>query len=858
MAFKSAKMKIGTKLPVVMVVLVTLTTVTLTVASMFMTRSIITSSAENKLGAIALLKAKRMENLLDAVESDLRLQAQAPAISQALIALADGYNMLGAEAEETLKRVYITDNPNPLGEKDALVKADTGSSYGFIHAIYHPTLDHLQNEMDYYDIFLFDPDGNLVYSVFKENDFATNMLTGEWKDSGLATAFREAIDNSNTDPTVYVDFAPYAPSNLAPAAFMSRPVFDQQGKLLGVLAYQMPIAQINRAASENQGMGETADGFVVGPDYLLRSDSLRTDVDDVLSTTLENDNIKSGLAGELGFFNGVSASGTDVLGYFVPISFGPIDWVYVIQQDKDEVFQALPRAMLITALISLAIVALAGVASLISSRSIALPVRRLTSAVVSVADGQLTTDVPGTERGDEIGELARATEVFRKNAVEMEQLNAQQVKATKELEALNADKEKAAAREAEMTREKEAREALAKAEHSQMMQNLGDSIGAVVGAAKAGDFSSRVDAEFDDEILTTLAANVNDLLASVNAGLRATGETLDRVAKGDLTQEMEGDFHGAFADLQSNTNAMLGSLRDLIGGISGSTENLAHSSTELRDTSDSLSKQAEQNAASLEETSAALEELSASIKQVDSNISEANDKARQASDTAKEGSAVAGQAADAMTRINDASGEIAKVVSVINEISFQINLLALNAGVEAARAGEAGRGFSVVASEVRQLAQRASEAAKEIAEVIAKSDAAVSDGVDRVKMAEASLHSITDSVVGVSKRIDEVATAISEQVSGVADINASVGTIDQNTQRQAASFEEVTAASALLSSEADGLKQASSKFVTGTNIVQIEKKRPMPQPVTHTPAPAPSQGAVQGNLAEADTGWEDF
>ncbi len=806
--------KIGAKLPVIMVVLVVITAVTLTIASMMMTRSEITFAADEKLHAAAILKKKRIELLLNAVERDIRLQSQAPTTTQALIALADGFEMLGDAAEDTLKRVYISENPNPPGQKDQLVEADTGSSYGFIHAIYHPTFDQLQNEMGYYDVFLFDPEGNLVYSVFKENDFATNLITGPWNKSGLATAFREAIENSDSDPTVFVDFAPHEPSDFAPAAFVSRPVFDQQGKLLGVLAYQMPIDQLNTAANDLEGMGETADGFVVGPDFLLRTDSRHSSESDILTTNIENDNIKAGLAGQKGSFEGLSQFGEDVLGYYVPLKFGSSNWVYVLQQDRDELFAKLPEALRMTVLISLAIVGVAAAAALFASRSIAEPVRRLTSAVINVADGKLTTEVPETERGDEIGELARATEIFRNNAAEMDRLNEEQAKAAKELEALNAEKEKAAEREARMMKEKEEREELAKAERKEMMQNLANSIGSVVNQAKNGNFSSRVDASFEDDTLTTLAANVNEFLDAVDIGLGAVGETLGRIAKGDLSKGMSGHFQGAFADLQNDTNAMLQSLIELISGISGSTDNLANSSTELRDTSEALSKRAEQNAASLEETSAALNELSSSIKQVDVNISDANNNARIASTTAEEGGAVVAHAAEAMSRINDASIEISKVVDVINGISFQINLLALNAGVEAARAGEAGRGFSVVASEVRQLSQRASDAAAEIADVIARSDAAVSDGVAKVNDAESSLKKIAESIGGVSARIDEVARAISEQVSGVAEINSAVSQIDQNTQKQAAAFEEVAAASTILSSEADALKQAASRFET--------------------------------------------
>ncbi|MEE4187441.1 MAG: methyl-accepting chemotaxis protein [Roseobacter sp.] len=845
--------KIGLKLPVVIGGLVALTILVMATANAFLTSQIIMQNAGEKLQSVAQMNTKRMQFLLENIERDLRLQAAAPATATALIALADGYNTL-ENAEAVLRRVYIDENEFPVGEKDNLVKADTGSSYGFIHAIYHPVFKSLQEQMTYYDVFLFDAEGNLVYSVFKESDFATNMLTGPWAKSGLADAYRRASAAEAGNQTVFVDFASYGPSGDAPAAFMARPVFDAQGKRLGVLAYQMPVTQLNTTVSDLEGLGATADGFLVGSDRLMRTDSKMTEQNDVLLSFLDTAAVKDALAGKEQIFEGKGHHGQDVIGYATKISMLGVEWVNIVQQDRAELFGGLTRALIMIAIISALILACALTFAVFFSRSISRPLQKLSAAVRRVTEGELETEIPCLDRGDEIGILANQTEVFRNNAMQMEKMAEKQEAVAKEMTSLNQEREASALREAELSREKELADEQAKRERDEMMAQLGTSFGRVVTAARNGDFSNRIDNTFDDAVLAELATGMNALMQDVDDGLTKTGAVLARVAAGDLTQTLDGTFKGAFKELQMSVNGMLGSLTTLISEIAENSDILNGSSSELRQTADVLSRQAEQNAASMQETSAALEELSASVAQVNSNISDVRDNALSARTTAESSEKVAAEAAASMERIADGSKEITRVTDVIHDIAFQINLLALNAGVEAARAGDAGRGFSVVASEVRLLAQRASEAAKEISQVLTDSDTAVFEGVSNVSNAKSALDGIAASVVKISESVEEVTRAVSEQASGIQEISSAMSQVDANTQKQAAAFEEVTASSHLLAEKAGQLRTSTSQFQVHGRVTNPKVTQPSAASLPQTVPASPSRAAGAEDLS----GWSEF
>lgn len=246
---------------------------------------------------------------------------------------------------------------------------------------------------------------------------------------------------------------------------------------------------------------------------------------------------------------------------------------------------------------------------------------------------------------------------------------------------------------------------------------------------------------------------------------------------------------------------IIGPLRGVIADLAAGSEQIAAASGQIAQSSQSVAAGASEQAASLEETSASLEELTSMTARNAEHAQAARLAARRARQAAQLGSGRMEAMQTAMTGLKQASDEVTKILRTIDEIAFQTNLLALNAAVEAARAGEAGAGFSVVADEVRQLAQRAATAARETAGRIDESTAKTQHGVRLSAEVAASLDEIRSEVGKLDGLVDDIATASGEQSRGITQVAGAVAQMDKVTQANAASAEETAAASEQLNSQ---------------------------------------------------------
>ena len=337
-------------------------------------------------------------------------------------------------------------------------------------------------------------------------------------------------------------------------------------------------------------------------------------------------------------------------------------------------------------------------------------------------------------------------------------------------------------------------------------------IDGVVAAANAGDFTGRVDLSGAEGALRQMSENVNRLVATVEAGVTETSRVVSSISKGDLSNEMTGNFDGSFQRLQQDVNATVHRLRDLVGQIQSRTHNMTRRVSEVLTGSQDLSQRAEAQAASLEETAATMEEISSTIKTNAANADNASKTSQDSSQSADKGAEVVGQAVGAMDRIEKSSSEIGEIIGVIDAIAFQTNLLALNAAVEAARAGDAGKGFAVVASEVRTLAQRSSDAARDIRQLIVDSSGHVESGVRLVRETGDALTTINGAIRSVEEMVRSIASANQEQSAGVQEISSTVSHLDSMTQSNAALAERSAANAKALAEDADQLVELVSFF----------------------------------------------
>ncbi|MDX7952722.1 methyl-accepting chemotaxis protein [Lichenihabitans sp. Uapishka_5] len=384
-------------------------------------------------------------------------------------------------------------------------------------------------------------------------------------------------------------------------------------------------------------------------------------------------------------------------------------------------------------------------------RTTAVPLRRLRDAMTALTKGQLTVGVPFATRRDEIGEMARAVQVFKDNAVALDQT-------ARERQRLEA--------EAQRNREQ------SEAERARTARQQADAL----------------------------------------AGL---AQGLEHLARGNLTWRIARVFAPDYEPLRLDFNTTMDRTAEAMGRLADGIAGVRNAAVDVTTAASDLARRTEQQASNLEEAAAALGEMTGTVRNSAKSADQARGVVGAAADDAQRSAAVMVETRAAMAEIEAVAAQVGQIVGVINEIAFQTNLLALNAGVEAARAGDAGRGFAVVASEVRSLAQRSGDAAKEIGALIASSSRSVQQGVALVGGTGVALDQILAHVASANDLVGKIAGAAQEQADGLGQINTAVRDMDQLTQQNAARVQETAVIGQSLFQDVEDLVALMAAFRLG-------------------------------------------
>ncbi len=682
---------------------------------------------------------------------------------------------------------FIVRNPNPLGQKERLLKGEAASAYNQAHAQFHPGFERAQKLSEYYDIFLIDIETDaVIYTVFKELDFGSSLTKGIAFNTKLAEAYGKVKQAANRDAVFLSDFAPYLASYDDQAAFAAAPVFDGD-RQIGVIAMQYPIDKITDVMSsgkswEKIGLGKTGDMFLVGQDKLLRTNARflvenKQAFADVLGAkltpsqkasmlkkessigvvTVDSDATRPALAGQDGFTDFVDYRGIKSVGSFGPLKVQGLNWALVARIDEAEANESINeinRGSLVRALaIAVAVILVAGIAVTVFLQQLLRPIQTLSDTVQKVASGETNARSQLTQK-DEIGDLGRAFDGLLDDRITSLE------KASKENETLN--------------------------------NSVIDLLQAVFQLSNR-DLTAR--APVTEDIIGTVSSSINQFSDE-------TARTLSEVQKIAQQVAMTSESVRVQSVMVEETAR---AEREALDAMS---ENLSQTTSQLAEVAQ-LSEQSNKAAGiAADATQNALVAVQGTVQGMDQLRESISDMEKR------------------FKRLGERSQEISTAVQLINAISERTHVLALNASMQAATAGEAGRGFAVVAEEVQRLSDSSRQATATISQLVGNIQAETNETLftvnrligdvvrqtDLAQRAGVQMNQTQETTQQLVNLVRQIARFSEQQATLASNLQQSVLDINAGTEQTSTAIAEQTASTQSLANSSRQLIEAVGQF----------------------------------------------
>jgi methyl-accepting chemotaxis protein len=614
---------------------------------------------------------------------------------------------------------YIEANPNPLGEKDRLDRARDRSRYSELHQAYHPIIRNYLKKFGYYDIFLVDGEtGAIVYSVFKELDFATSLKSGPYAQSQIGAAFRKANAAGNGEAVVVTDLKPYFPSYEAPAGFIASPIFHR-GKKIGIGIFQFPLATVTAIMNERAGMGRTGETYLVGSDHLMRSDSYLDPEHHSVIASFQNPELgkvdteasREAIGGRSGERIIIDYNNNPVLSAYTPVEIGDTRWALIAEIDAAEAFAAIHALKMWLGIIALICMTGIVLSAVMITRSITGPIQKGVDFAKAMSDGDLTQTLDIDQR-DEVGILSTALNAMAGKLRKMFQDISRGVEilgsSSKELSAISQQMASGAQQTSGQSNQ-------VAAAAEQMSANINN----VAAASEEASTNVQMVAAASEQ----MSATIKEIAGNTEKGRLITSEAVDqaktvsdRVAElgkaasevGQVTEVISeiseqtnllalnatieaaraGEAGKGFAvvaneikELAKQTAEATQDIRLNIEGIQVSTEDTVTEIGQIRKVITDIEEIVATIATSIEEQSSSTMEIAASVGQAAQGIQDVNENVAQCSTVstsiAKDVAAVdqaAGEMADGSVQVSSSTGELLKLSKSLEQMVAQFTI----------------------------------------------------------------------------------------------------------------------------------------------------------------------------------------